>query len=306
VHLTDGFEEFVTVVEEGSVSAAARKLGQPRATVSRRLARLEEDLGVRLIHRSTRSMTLTQAGQAFFARARRVVSEARVARDEVALLDGVPRGLLRLSMPPTLDTDGVMGPMLTSFSEKWPEVSLEVFSEARYVDLAAEGFDVAMRGGPPREDGYISRTIWRSRVRAVASPEYVARHGEPQTLADLAEHNCIVGFGGDQAPTRQWPTFGGSPVRVAGRVASNDLLLRQRFALSHRGITLLPDEVTRELVDEGRLVVVLPDLVGAKSVVRLVFVERKMMEPKVRAFVDHVVEWTAQRDVRGRTVKGGA
>src|SRR5690606_25905690 len=141
---TEGFEGFVEIVERGSLTAAADALGLPRATLSRQLTRLEERLGVRLLHRTTRKVTATRAGEALYERARRVVDEARAAVEEVRRHDDVPRGLLRVTTPPTYD--GFLAEPLLSFVERWPGVQLEVDASARTVDLIAEGFDAAIRG----------------------------------------------------------------------------------------------------------------------------------------------------------------
>ncbi len=284
---TEGFEEFVAIVDEGSVSAAARVLGVPRATLSRRLAALEDDLGVRLIHRSTRSMTLTRAGATLYRRARRVVDEARAARAEVTRLDETPRGLLRVSLPTGQDDSLFMGRMISEFARTYPDVILEVLSTARFVDLVAENVDVALRGGVPREDGYISRILWRNHTGAVATPELLAEVGTPTTREELSKMPCLVGFGGDTTPQRAWPLLDGGTVRVRRAMAANGLAMQRYLVLQGHGVGLLPLEVVHDDLRAGRLVRVLPDEVGARSMLRLVYVERAFLDPKVKAFLDH-------------------
>ena len=145
----EGFEEFVAIIDCGSVTGAAEGLGLPRPTLSRRLARLEERLGVRLIHRTTRRMTMTPQGELLYAKARRVVQAAREAEAEVRRLDGVPRGLLRVSVPTGMPAM-LFGEWVGEFLQRYPEVELEMVASSAHVDLAAEGFDLALRGKQPK------------------------------------------------------------------------------------------------------------------------------------------------------------
>ena len=170
----DRLREFLEVTRAGSISGAARRLGLPRATLSRRIASLEADLGVRLLIRRTTRLALTRAGEELLKRAQRVVVDADAAWEAVRRLDDVPRGLLRVS---------VTGPYLlrlfTDFLRDFPEVILEVQSTTRHVDLLAEGVDVAMRIGPIRDQDLIARLVHVDRLMVVASPDYRMRHFEP-------------------------------------------------------------------------------------------------------------------------------
>ena len=171
----DGFEEFVAIVDNGSVSAAAESLGLPRATVSRRLARLEERLGVRLLHRTTRRMTLTPGGALLHRKASRLVTAARELEAEVRRLDGVPRGLLRMSIPPGTADSFITG-WIVEFLRLYPEVSVELVASSVHVDLVAEGFDLALRHGTIDDASLIARTISVSVTIAVASPVLMDLH----------------------------------------------------------------------------------------------------------------------------------
>lgn len=289
---TAGFEAFVAIVDEGSVTAAARRLGIPRATLSRTLSALEASLGVRLLHRTTRRMALTPAGETLYRTARRVVDEAAAVREEVARLDDVPRGLLRLTVPG--GTDGArLGSLLTAFLDRWPAVSLEVLATGRHVDLAAEGYDAGLRGGVVRDPSLIARSVWRTRTLCVASPSYLAQRGVPAVPADLVDHNALVGMAGGEVAERSWPVREGGAVRVSGRLATNDLVMRWLAAREGRGIALLPEALVRDDLDTGALVAVLQDSVGHDSTFSVVYVERALQRPVVRAFVQHVVDWFA-------------
>lgn len=288
---TEGFEAFVCIAEQGSVSAAARSLSVPRATLSRQLSRLEAGLGVRLAHRTSRSFTLTRAGELLYERARRILEDARAAHEDVARLDDVPRGLLRVSIPPD---SGVFTPLICDFLETYPEVRVELIATARYVDLVAERIDVVVRGGPADGDDLVGRVISTMRLICVASPVYLARAGTPETVADLAAHQCIGSLG--DGP-RTWPLLDGGVIEVSGRFASNDLASRLHAARAGQGIALVPDSFVTEDEADGTLVRLLEDTVGAVSHARALYAERSYLAPKVRAFLDHLYAWVDVHDI---------
>jgi len=283
---TEGFEAFVAIADHGSVSAAARVLGLPRATLSRQLARLEGGLGVRLAHRTSRRLTLTRAGELLYERARRILDDARAAHEDVARLDDVPRGVLRVSVPPDSEA---FTPVLTSFLEAHPEVRLEVLATERFVDLVGEQVDVVIRGGPSTDGDLVGRVLATMQLICVASPAYLARAGIPSTAAELGEHQCIASLG--DGP-RTWPLIDGGTVEVAGRFSANTLITRLWAARLGHGITLVPDNFIRDDEARGALVRVLEDQVGATTHARVLYAERKHLAPKVRAFLDFLYAWT--------------
>lgn len=284
---TEGFAAFVAIVETGSVSAAARRLGMPRPTLSRQLSRLETRLGVRLLHRSTRRLVPTAAGDALFPRAQRLVAEADAAIEAVRRHDDVPRGLLRVSVPP------VAGPwfadLIVSFLGRWPEVQVEVVADARHVDLVREGFDVAIRGGVVRDPSLVARRLLRAESVVVASPAYVAARGAPRTPEELVQHEAILAPGEGGRGETHWACFGGGAAPVRGRLVTNDIFLRLGAARDGLGLALLPRLMIAEELARGELVPVLEGQVGFDGVLAVVHVERAFVDPKVRAFVDHVV-----------------
>ncbi|MEX1362776.1 MAG: LysR family transcriptional regulator, partial [Nannocystaceae bacterium] len=226
------------VAEATSISKAARALGVPRPTVSRRLARLEDKLGVRLLRRTTRAMALTDAGEVLYARARTVLAAVRDAVESVQERDDVVRGVVRVSVPPM--TGAATGALISGFLAKYPQVRLELEASSRHVDLLADGYDVAIRGSSDLPPGLIARSLARSRVVAVASAEYLERAGTPSGPAELSEHSCLAGFTRGEHPTTQWPLMRGGTVRIEPLLATNDLATLRVTALAGRGIALLP------------------------------------------------------------------
>ena len=282
---TEGFEAFVAIAEHGSVSSAARALSMPRATLSRQLSRLETGLGVQLAHRTSRRLTLTRAGELLYEHARRILDDARAAIQDVARLDDVPRGVLRVSVPPDAEA---FTPMLCSFLDTHPEVHLEVISTARYVDLVTERVDVVIRAGTIKEQDLVGRVLAKVQMVCVASPSYLERAGTPQTVEDLRRHECIGTLG--DGP-RAWPLLGGGSVEVSGRFATNNLISRLSAARLGRGLALVPNAFIRADAAEGRLVRVLDGVVGVEGAVRVLFAEHDHVPAKVRAFLDFLYAW---------------
>ncbi|MCA9688015.1 MAG: LysR family transcriptional regulator [Myxococcales bacterium] len=288
----DRLQDFVVIVDLGSISAAARALALPRATLSRRLSGLEEALGVRLVHRSTRRLVLTPAGEELYRRARRVVADTDAAWAAVRQRDDTPRGPVRVSVPG--DTPALRE-LFVSFAADYPEVRLEVSVSSRHVDLIAEGIDVALRMGPVADPSLLARRLWITHTYAVASPAYLEAHGEPLHVDELAAHACIVGFAGESMPARSWPGRDGAQVPVRARLAASDLPLRVEAARRGLGVALLPELAITDDLAAGRLRVVLRDAIGAASPASLVFVDREFMPPQVRLFIDRAIAFFGAR-----------
>lgn len=288
----DRLREFVTTVQQASVSAAARALGIPRSTLSRRLSSLESHLGVRLMHRKTRSLVLTPAGEKLYTHGRRVVSDTEAAWAAVRRLDDVPRGPLRVSTP---DSTTAFADLFVTYAHDYPEVQLEISINPRHIDLIAEGIDVAIRFGEVHDPSLIVRRLWTIRSLAVASPGYLKTHGTPQTPADLAFHQCIVGFDGRDSPSRSWPLRAGGTVSVPPRLATTAMSLRVAAAVRGLGIAVIPEELIRNALDADQLRIVLEDDIGTDTPCNLVFADREFMPPQVRVFIDRAVEFLSRR-----------
>ena len=280
----DRMREFLSVVDAGSISGAAKDLGLPRATLSRRMSKLEADLGVRLILRRTTRLALTHAGEELRQRAQRIVADATAAWDAVRRLDDTPRGLLRVS---------VTGPhflnLFTDFLRDFPEVRLEVQSTTRHVDLLTDGVDVAMRSGPVKDQNLIARRVHSDRLIVVASPDYLARHGTPKRAQDLAGHACVVGFAGTWTPSTKWPLWSGAHVPIVGRLSANEIDLIKEAAMKGLGLALIASAIIAKDIEAGKLKPVLRDQIGAEIPISLVYADREFVDPKIREFVDRAV-----------------
>ena len=284
-------EAFTRIVDAKSLSRAAAELGVPRATIGRRLARLEQRLGVRLLRRTTRSLGLTDAGEVFYRQARIAIEAVQQAAASVRVPGDELCGELRISLPRMLDD--AFEAMLLDFATKHPRVKLTVDISTRYVDLHRDGYDVAIRAGTKLEPGLIARTLARTNLLAVASRRYIEEHGAPKTPRELSRHKCLSVFMRGELPQPTWPLAKGGKLPVATVFSSNSLELLLAATRRHLGIAFLPDLVVQPHVASGELVVVLPGVLETPVRLAVVYRERELMPPVQRAFIDAVVAWGA-------------
>lgn len=287
--ILDETHVFVRVVEAGSFTAAARRLGMPKSTVSRQVARLEEHLEARLLNRTTRRLSLTETGRAYFERCREALwslEEAeRVARDA----SGKPEGTLRVSAPFDF-ARGWLAPLLREFRELYPAIQVHLFLSQRRVDIVSEGIDVAFRGGVLDDADYVSKKISGSDVILCASPRYLARRGEPITLAELAEHDTIAMGDGRPAPLLfQGPGESGV---VPGEpwLIANEWGVLLRALRDGLGIGPMIDLAAHEHISDGSLVQVLPQYRVRAGGLYAVYPSRHHLSLKVRVLVDFVCQ----------------
>ena len=292
---------FSKTVAAKSLSRAAAELGVPRATISRRLARLEERLGARLLRRTTRSLVLTDAGEALYRHALIVLDAVSHAEASVRRTDDAIRGDLRVSVPPMMSP--TFSTMVCDFVKKYPEVRVHVHTATRHVDLRRDGFDVAIRASLELEPGLVARMLARTVSIAVASSAYLAANGTPRTRKDLRHHRCLMGFARGELPQTHWPFAGGGKLHVDGMFFTNDIQLLLDAALGDLGIALLPRMIVDPYLESGELVHVLPGALEADTRIAVVYPEREFVPPQVRAFVDAVVAWSSEgfREVSRRS-----
>ncbi len=276
---------FVKVVETGGFQRAAEALGMPKSSVSRKVASLEERLGVRLLHRTTRTVRTTDIGQGYYDRLARLVRDAEAAEDAVRQCQDEPTGTLRISVP-TTGTGSFMR-MVFGFSKRYPRVSLEVLSTDRFVDLVRERIDVAIRAGELSDSGLVARKLARSQLRFVASPAYLDERGRPESVADLAKHDGVGGGRLESNPV--WHLADGTTVPVRARVRVTSMANAVDAAVAGLGLALVPDPFVQSEIEQGLLERVLPD-VAARASVSIVYPSRDNLSTNVRAFVDYLVD----------------
>jgi DNA-binding transcriptional LysR family regulator len=277
---------FTKAAEARSLSRAAAELGMPRATLSRRLARLEQRLGARLLRRTTRSLTITDAGEALYRHARIALDAVKEAEASIRPSDATVRGNLRVALPlvvsvPFLD-------LVTEFAAAHPQVRLQTHLSTMHVDLRRDGYDVALRASAHFEPGVVARTLARFEFLAVASPVYLAAHGTPASPRDLRQHHCLMGFARGELPETHW-TAGGRRIQLQGVFFSNSPTMLVRAAMRGLGIALVPSLAVQGHLQRGELVAVLPDVLRSDGRIAIVYPERELVAPPVRAFVDWLV-----------------
>ncbi len=285
-------QAFVAVMQAGSFTSAARQLDVPKSTVSRRVAALEQRLGVQLLVRTTRSVRATDLGQAYFERVDGIVSDLAEAEAAITELTDAPQGSLHVTAPTTLG-HLFLSSVVVRYAATYPDVRVRVHLADRMVNLVEEGFDVALRGGPMPASTLMGRRLSTTSPLLCASPDYIARRG-PVTNADqLDEHDCLAN---DAVPWgSRWPLGPGRVLRVRPRLTSNSWEVVRDAALAGLGIALVPDlHVTADLA-AGRLVQLLPGQVSHPGGLWVVYPPSRYLLPKVRTFVDFLTQAFAER-----------
>ena len=280
---------FVRVVERGSFTLAAGDLALSRAVVSKYLSRLEDRLGARLLHRTTRRLSLTEAGAALFEASRGALERIEEAEAAVAHFQTKPRGRLRVSAPMSF---GILhlGPAMADFAGAYPEITLDVRLDDRFVNLVEDGFDVAVRIGALTDSSLVARKIATTRAVTCASPAYLAEHGEPETPEDLASHNCLVYSYLADVWRFTAPDGREIPVAVKGSLRINNGIVLAEAAVAGHGILVTPSFYVAPLMRSGRLKQILPRFKLKEIGIHAVYPQRGHVPPKVRAFVDFLAQ----------------
>ena len=285
---------FVRVVERGSFTLAANDLALSRAVVSKYLSRLEDRLGARLLHRTTRRLSLTEAGATLFEASRGALERIEEAEAVVAQFQSKPRGRLRVSAPMSF---GILhlGPAMADFARAYPEITLDVRLDDRFVNLVEDGFDVAVRIGALTDSSLVARKLAVTRALACASPAYLAEHGEPETPEDLATHNCLVYSYLADLWRFTAPDGREIPVAVKGSLRINNGIVLAEAAVAGHGILVTPSFYVAPLLRSGRLKQVLASYKVKEIGIHAVYPQRGHVPPKVRAFVDFLVQRFGRR-----------
>ncbi|CAM4375005.1 LysR family transcriptional regulator [Bordetella muralis] len=286
----NGIAFFVQAAETRSFSEAGRLLGVSSSAVGKSVSRLEERLGVRLFHRSTRSITLTAEGALFLERCRRIQCEIEAAELELSETQQSPRGRLRISVP--LARVLIM-PALIAFMRRYPAIELDVDFSNRLVDVIEDGFDAVIRTGEPADSRLMSRPLGSYRLQLVASPDYLARHGVLETPADLAHHACLMRKFFTTGKLEPWPLKPAENGRewtlpIRGVCSTSSPLMD--MAIAGLGITCLPNFMARSAIERGELVTVLDAHVEHQGTFRLLWPSSKHLAPKLRVFIDFMAE----------------
>jgi DNA-binding transcriptional LysR family regulator len=285
-----GIEFLTTTVDSGSFAAAAKRLGVTPSAVSRRVAQLERELGVPLLARTTRSLRLTNDGQAFYERCVRVLAELEEARDVIARSTKKPSGQLRVDAPVALGRE-VIGPNLPRFLAKYPEIRLDLTLRDQFLDPVAEGIDVLVRIGRLGEQNLMSRKLGNSRILHCASPTYLRKHGTPKHPRDLGAHACL-GYLRDGQPASFKFEMGENvtSTEIGGPFHTTDAHVLRDLVRAGSGIAALFDFLARDMLANGELVTVLDAWPSTNWPIHALYPKNRHLLPKVSVFLDFLAE----------------
>ncbi|MFM0435568.1 LysR family transcriptional regulator [Paraburkholderia strydomiana] len=283
-------EIFVAVVEAGSLTAAAERFEISSAMVGKHIRSLEARLGTRLLTRTTRRQSLTEIGRQYYEQCRRILADVKDAESLAESMAAAPRGVLKVTVPLTYGVE-IFSPAMTDYLSEWPEVTLELDLSNRMTDLVEEGFDAAVRIGQLQDSSFVARPLKPYRMRACASPAYLARAGIPRTPADLADHECLgfLHWGREGA----WRLGGESAAENslrAGRFRANNGQALKVAALRGFGLVLQPEALLAREIASGELVSVLEEHLPEGAPVHLVYPRDRRATPKLTSFIDFVIE----------------
>ncbi len=283
---------FAKVVETRSFSAAAVAMKTSKSLVSKQVSNLEAALGVRLLNRTTRRMSLTEIGAAYYEHCARIAQEIDAAAETVTQLQVEPRGVLRITSP-VIFASLHLAPALQSFMRRYDEVEVELNATDRPVDIVEEGYDLAIRITDHPAPTMVARKIAPVRWVTCASPAYLEKHGTPGTPQDLLQHHCLL-YQGIPALRSGWRYhIGGKEVSppINGRCRVNNSEVLLQLALGGMGIILFPTYILGRHLKEGRLRQILPDCEANPGMsMHVIYLPNRYMQPKVRAFIDHLME----------------
>jgi DNA-binding transcriptional LysR family regulator len=284
----DDYATFVAIMETGSLTAAARRTGRSLQAVSRALADLEASLGVQLIHRTTRKLHATPAGAAFLDRIRPALADIEAAREAARSEGDAPQGKLRVAAPALLGASWLT-PVAAAFMLRWPGIEIELVLSERRADLVGEGIDLAVRAGELPDSTLKSRQLAQMRRVFFAAPRWLQQHGAPSHPGQLAELPCVLrNTGKDQ---RQWPVRIGGAIRhiaVSGRFSANDAAAANEAVACGLGIGMAPLWQLRELLDQGRIEIILQEFEPAPVPLQAVWPNAGKLARRTRLFIEHV------------------
>ena len=288
----DGMVIFAQVIESGSLSAAALSTGHSNSYISKTLNKLETRVGVRLLNRTTRSISLTPEGQLYYEQCQQLISDATHATSLLTQNNVNPSGILKISCP-TSFAENYLQDMISEFMHHYPEVSLVLDINDRHVDLIQDGFDLVIRATDKlAESSLVSRKIYSCKAYTVASHTYLENNGKPTTAEQLNAHACIC-YSNLKQPTKwryQHIDSGETDVEVSAKVLCNSASMELAMVLADLGICRLPTFTMDKALNENKLVILLDDYIAPIINVYAVYPSRKHLSPKVRSFIDFLVD----------------
>ncbi|WP_182035237.1 LysR family transcriptional regulator [Vibrio diabolicus] len=286
---TDDYIIFYHLIEQGSFSAAARHMSLTKSVVSKRIARLEQELGVQLLYRTTRTLTLTEAGRAFFTHAKAVYQAVATAEESIVGLGKNLSGNIKVSVP-TISGELILPQVINEFNQKYPDINIDMDLDNRFVDIVNERFDLAIRTGVLPDSSLIARKLVDANWIVCASPQYLAKHGIPKQPQALDKHNCLV-YSYQETGAREWAFKDGDEVyqiTVDGNLCTNNSSVLRNVALLGQGIIYVPRVLVYEDLKQGRLIQLFKDETAKCLGIYAVYPYTRQQPEKIKIFIDHL------------------
>lgn len=283
---------FVKVVQAGSFNRAAKLLGIPNSTVSAKVSALEKRLSVTLLKRTTRKLSLTEAGEIFFRRCLKGLDEIQDAEAEASSAQEEAKGLLRVTAPIDLGSTCLMG-LISTLRKKFPQIAIELILSDEFKDLVSEGMDLAIRAGHLKDSGLIAKKLGNATWVPFASPSYLKKAGAPNHPKELGKHPCLQFFPLTSLTHEKWELTNGKTsitVPIRAEVSGNDVNLIKALTVAGNGIALLPSFACHAEVKQGKLVRILPSWSAFTDPIHLLYPDQKFVPSKVRAFIEVAIE----------------
>lgn len=278
-----GISEFVTVVETESFTQAGAKLNVSTAQISRQVSELEQRLNAKLLYRTTRRVSVTQEGQLFYQHCRSVLDGLDAAEQALTNLQTRPQGKIKLSAPVTYG-ERIILPLANDFMQQYQDIEVSAVLSNQRVDMIEQGFDVAIRIGTLSDSSMMAKTLSQRVNYLCASPDYIERFGLPATLAELSEHQCLLGT------IEHWRFAGHKHLKVNGRIRYNSGFALRDAVFKGLGIAQLPDYYVAQHIADGSLVELLPQHSASPELISAVYPHNRQLSPKIRLFVDYLAE----------------
>lgn len=296
---TDDFLIFYQLIKQGSFSKAAEQIGLTKSVISKRITRLEQELGVQLLYRTTRKLTLTEAGEIFYRHAREIHHSVVNAEDELQGLGESLSGNIKITVP-TISGELILPQAIAEFSEKYPDINVQMDLDNRFVDILAEGYDLAIRTGVLPDSSFIARRLVDVNWIICGAPGYFSKNPPPDSCQDLSKHNCL-GYSYQETGAFEWLFKGEKDgetytVNVNGNFCTNNASALKRAALLGQGLVYVPKVLVFDELKSGQLVEVLPDQVGKKLGIFAVYPYTKHLPTKTRLFIEHVYDCYNRND----------
>ncbi|MDW1914488.1 LysR family transcriptional regulator [Vibrio sp. Vb0349] len=286
---TDDYIIFYHLIEQGSFSAAARHMSLTKSVVSKRIAKLEQELGVQLLYRTTRTLTLTEAGRAFFTHAKAVYQAVATAEESIVGLGKNLSGNIKISVP-TISGELILPQVINEFNQKYPDINIDMDLDNRFVDIVNERFDLAIRTGVLPDSSLIARKLVDANWIICASPQYLAKHGIPKQPQALAKHNCLV-YSYQETGAHEWAFKDGDEVyqiTVDGNLCTNNSSVLRNVALLGQGIIYVPRVLVYEDLKQGSLIQLFKDETAKCLGIYAVYPYTRQQPEKIKIFIGHL------------------